>query len=70
MTMEFKAATKSGQEVTIEVFYDQQAGVEPGWCWRGKGEDATVAGGDTIDDVDQTDAAFALQCAKGAWGVA
>jgi hypothetical protein len=45
-----------GQEVTIEVFFDEQPGVEPGWCWRGKGQDAGVVGGDILDATNEEDA--------------
>lgn len=65
--MEFAAITKSGKEVTIEVYYDNQPGVEPGWCWRGKGADSVYAGGDNIDCVDSAEEA--LTWAKGIWGV-
>jgi hypothetical protein len=69
--MEFRAKTTSGQEVTIEVYYDDQAGLDPGWCWRGKsGEDAMYAGGDVIDDmIDADSPEEALQAAKSYWGV-
>lgn len=64
--MEFAATLNNGQEVTIEVYYDDQPGVEAGWCWRGKGADARYAGGDILNS---DTAEEALSEAKNVWGV-
>jgi len=64
--MEFTATLKSGREVTIEVYYDDQAGVEAGWCWRGQGSDSIYAGGDILDAQSSEDA---LKEAKTVWGL-
>ena len=68
---EFKAPDTRSEtgEVTIEVYYDDQDGCKPGWCWRGKGADSVLAGGDVIEDVDANDGKYALELAKNVWGM-
>lgn len=35
--------------LTVEVYYDEQPCVEPGWCWRGKGPDSVLLGGGPLE---------------------
>ena len=55
MTSTFTAEVH-GQEVTIEVYFDDQPGSTPGWCWRGRGQDAGLVGGDVVDATNEEDA--------------
>ena len=62
----FTATTQTGKPVEVEVYWDEQSGVEPGWCWRA---DKGNAGGDTIDGAEKDEPEWALTQAKMVWGV-
>lgn len=65
--MEF-TINHNGTERTIEVYWDDQPGVTPGWCWRGKGKDAQALGGDALPDIfEQDEAEMALEHVKAVW---
>lgn len=63
----FAAKTLNGKPINVEVFYDDQPGVEPGWCYRAFDEDGICCGADILEDVDCLEEA--VYDAKSWWGV-